>query len=72
MTPSDYTRAPMSGSLRALDSESMAPWHPLSQQELAQKAMQLAQQLAAARASQFPRNRYDSEGFVRLGACFTP
>ena len=29
----------------------MAPWHPLSQQELADKAMQLAQQMAAARAS---------------------
>jgi hypothetical protein len=52
VTPFDYTGAPMSGSLRALDSERMAPWHPLSQQELADKAMQLAQQLAAARASQ--------------------
>jgi hypothetical protein len=52
VSPSDYTGAPMSGSLRALDSERMAPWHPLSQQELADKAMQLAQQLAAARASQ--------------------
>jgi hypothetical protein len=48
----DYTGPSMSGGLRALDSESMAPWHPLSQQELADKAMQLAQQLAAARASQ--------------------
>jgi hypothetical protein len=52
VTPSDYTRPPMSGSPRALDSESMTPWHPVSQQELADKAMQLAQQLAAARASQ--------------------
>jgi hypothetical protein len=52
VTPSDYTGAPMSRGLRALDSERMAPWHPLSQQELADKAMQLAQQLAAARASQ--------------------
>jgi hypothetical protein len=52
VTPSDYTGPPMSRGLRALDSESMAPWHPLSQQELADKAMQLAQQLAAARASQ--------------------
>jgi hypothetical protein len=53
MTPSDYTPSPMSGSLRAPDSESLTPWHPLSQQELADKAMQLAQQLAAARESQF-------------------
>jgi hypothetical protein len=52
VTPPDYTRPLLSGGLRALDSESMAPWHPLSQQELADKAMQLAQQLAAARASQ--------------------
>jgi hypothetical protein len=52
VTPSDYTGPPMSGGLRTLDGESMAPWHPLSQQELADKAMQLAQQLAAARASQ--------------------
>jgi len=52
VTPSDYTGPPMSGGLRALDSESMARWHPVSQQELADKAMQLAQQLAAARASQ--------------------
>jgi hypothetical protein len=52
VTPSDYTPSPMSGSLRAPDSESMTRWHPLSQQELADKAMQLAQQLAAARASQ--------------------
>jgi hypothetical protein len=52
VTPSDYRRPPMSGSPRAIDSESMTPWHPLSQQELADKAMQLAQQLAAARASQ--------------------
>jgi hypothetical protein len=52
VTPSDYTPSVMSGSPRALDSESMTQWHPLSQQELADKAMQLAQQLAAARASQ--------------------
>ena len=34
-----------------LDPQSTAAWHPLSQQELADKAMQLAQQMAAARAS---------------------
>jgi hypothetical protein len=53
VTPSGYTPSPMSGSLRAPDSESMTPWHPLSQQQLSDKAMQLAQQFAAARASQF-------------------
>jgi hypothetical protein len=56
VTPSDYTLSPMSGSLRSADSESMTPWHPLSQQELADKAMQLAQQLAAAHASQSHAN----------------
>jgi hypothetical protein len=47
VTPFDRMPSPMSDS-----PESMTPWHPLSQQELADKAMQLAQQLAAARASQ--------------------
>jgi hypothetical protein len=52
-TPTDYTLSPMSDSPRARDFETTRPWHPLSQQELADKAMQLAQQLATARASQF-------------------
>jgi hypothetical protein len=51
LIPSDYTPPPMSDSLGAPDSEHMTPWHPLSQQQLADKAMQLAQQFAAARAS---------------------
>jgi hypothetical protein len=38
--------------VRSLDAESPPRWHPLSQQELADKAMQLAQQMAAARAAQ--------------------
>jgi len=64
VTPSDYTPAPMSGSPRPPDSESMTTWHPLSQQELAQKAMQLAQQFAAARASHSPATGMTAEDLI--------
>ena len=37
---------------RLVDAGNSPRWHPLSQQELADKAMQLAQQMSAARASQ--------------------
>ena len=47
----EFTLSPTSSSVRPLDSQGMASWHPLSQQELADKAMQLAQQMAAARAA---------------------
>jgi hypothetical protein len=51
MTP-EFTPSTVSGGVRPLDSQGIAPdWHPLSQQELADKAMQLAQQMAAARSS---------------------
>lgn len=43
--------SPAIGSVRPFDPQGTASWHPLSQQELADKAMQLAQQMAAARAS---------------------
>jgi hypothetical protein len=39
------------GSGRLLDSEGTMGWHPLSEHELADKAMQLAQQIATARAA---------------------
>lgn len=45
------TLAPSSGA-HALEPADAAPWRPLSQQELADKALKLAQQMAAARASQ--------------------
>jgi hypothetical protein len=51
LSPPEFTLSPRSGSVRPLDSQGIASWHPLSQQELADKAMQLAQQMAAARAS---------------------
>lgn len=49
--PPEYPLPPTSNSVRPLDSSGVASWHPLSQQELADQAMQLAQQMAAARAS---------------------
>ena len=55
-TPADYSLSAVNGNPRVSDSGSMIPWHPLSQQELADKAMQLAQQLAAARVSQTRAN----------------
>ena len=64
VTPSDYTPTPMSGSPRPPNSESMTTWHPLSQQELAEKAMQLAQQFAAARASHSPATGMTAEDLI--------
>lgn len=49
--PPEFTLPPTSISVRPLDSSGVAGWRPLSQQELADQAMQLAQQMAAARAS---------------------
>jgi hypothetical protein len=51
VTPADATLATI-GNLRAPNSENLT-WHPLSQQELADEAMRLAQQLSQAGASQF-------------------
>jgi hypothetical protein len=51
LSPSELTLSPTSSSGRPLDSQGIANWHPLSQQELGDKAMQLAQQMAAARAA---------------------
>jgi hypothetical protein len=51
LPPPIVTVSPTSSGVRSLDSDGIAGWHPLSQQELADKAMQLAQQMAAARAS---------------------
>lgn len=51
LPPPELTLTPTSRSVRPLESQRIAGWHPLSQQELADKAMQLAQQMAAARAS---------------------
>ena len=51
LPPPEFSLPPTTGGVRLLDPQSTAGWHPLSQQELADKAMQLAQQMAAARAS---------------------
>jgi len=52
MTPpmSEFSLSPTPGGARPLDAR-RAEWRPLSQQELADKAMQLAQQLASAQAA---------------------
>ena len=50
LPPPEFSLPPTTGSVRRLDPEGTVGWHPLSQQELADKAMQLAQQMAAARA----------------------
>lgn len=49
--PREFTLSPAISGVRPFDPQSTASWHPLSQQELADKAMQLAQQMATARAS---------------------
>jgi len=49
--PPDLSLALTNGGVRPFDHERDADWRPLSQQELAGKAMQLAQQMAAARAA---------------------
>jgi len=56
--------SPTSGSVRGLDPQSTAGWHPLSQQELSEKAMQLAQQMAAARAALTRSNSTVSPPFI--------
>jgi hypothetical protein len=52
--PPVYFPVTSADALRPFDSEASMRWRPLSQQELADKAMQLAQQMAAARGSQSP------------------
>jgi hypothetical protein len=66
MTPPlpEFTLSPTSGSVRPLDSQGIAGWHPLSQQELADKAMQLAQQMATARASLSRTDGADSPSLI--------
>jgi hypothetical protein len=51
LPPREFTLSPAISSVRPFYPQSTASWHPLSQHELADKAMQLAQQMAAARAS---------------------
>jgi hypothetical protein len=51
LPPPEFSLLPTTGSVRLLAPPSTVDWHPLSQQELADKAMQLAQQITAARAS---------------------
>jgi hypothetical protein len=54
---------------RALDAR-RAEWHPLSQQELADKAMQLAEQLASAHAAL--SSRTDAAATASVGAAARP
>ena len=51
LSPPEFTPSPAIGSVRPFDPQGTVSWRPLSQQELADKSMQLAQQMAAARAS---------------------
>jgi hypothetical protein len=51
LSPSKFSLPPATSSVRLVDLQSTIGWHPSSQQELAGKAMQLAQQMAAARVS---------------------
>lgn len=51
LLPTTFSSSPPVGSGQMTEPETTR-WHPLSQQELADKAMQLAQQMAAARAAQ--------------------
>jgi hypothetical protein len=62
--PPEFNLSPTSGGARPLDSQGIAGWHPLSQQELADKAMQLAQQMAAARASLARTNGADPPSLI--------
>jgi hypothetical protein len=70
--PPDYSPSPLSGGLRGSDTESMTQWHPLSQEELADKAMQLARQLAAARASQTRVNSVDPRDLIGSAPTASP
>jgi hypothetical protein len=47
----EFSFAPAPASVRLLDPPSTLDWHPLSQEELGGRAMQLAQQMLAARAA---------------------
>ena len=49
--PPEFGLAPARASVRLLDPPSTPGWHPLSQEELGDRAMQLAQQMLAARAT---------------------
>ncbi len=62
--PPEFNLSPTSSGARPLDSQGIAGWHPLSQQELADKAMQLAQRMAAARASLSRTNGADSPSLI--------
>jgi hypothetical protein len=62
--PPEFTLSPPISSVRPFDPQSTASWHPLSQQELADKAMQLAQQMAAARASLSRANGASSPSLI--------
>jgi len=49
--PREFPLAPAPADVRRLDPPSAFGWHPLSQEELGDRAMQLAQQMLAARAA---------------------
>jgi hypothetical protein len=50
-TPSEFDLAPAPASVQLLDPPSTFGWHPLSQQELGDRAIQLTRQMLAARAA---------------------
>jgi hypothetical protein len=52
----EFSLAPTPASERLLDSPSTPGWHPLSQEELGERAMQLAQQMLATRAARSSTN----------------
>jgi hypothetical protein len=64
LPPREFSLSPAISSVRPFDPQSTASWHPLSQQELADKAMQLAQQMAAARASLSRANGASSPSLI--------
>lgn len=66
--PQQFPAFPTIGGVRQLDPQSTAPWHPLSQQELADKAMRLAQQMSAARAALAHSNGSVSPAFIATGS----
>jgi hypothetical protein len=52
--PPEFSLAPAPASVPLLDPPSTLGWHPLSQEELGERAMQFAQQMLAARAAPSP------------------
>jgi hypothetical protein len=54
--PPEFSLAPAPASVSLLDPPRTLGWHPLSQEELSEKAMQLAQQMLATRAAPSPPN----------------